>query len=70
LEPLTEGKQTVTPLLFNSHKLKADTIVSFTARHDNIITKANLKEDKNFILYIQNIQIGAPSFVIILKFEI
>jgi hypothetical protein len=70
LEPLTEGKQTVTPLLFNSHKLEADTIVSFTARHDNIITKANLKEDKNFILYIQNIQIGAPSFVIILKFEI
>jgi hypothetical protein len=59
LEPLTDGKQTVMPLLFNPHKLKADTRFSFSMRHNNIITKANLEEDENFIVYIQNFQIDA-----------
>jgi hypothetical protein len=66
LVPLTDGKQAVTPLLFNPHKLKADTILllSLCASHNNIITKANLEEDNNFILF------GAPSKnVLILNLE-
>lgn len=42
-EPLTEGKQAVMPSLFIPQMLKADTMPSCTAKHNNnIVTRANL----------------------------